>query len=445
MGGGGVALTSITIDTNVSSLLIGQNLQLTATGHYSDGSTINLTSGVTWGSNDHSVCTVTSGSAGGILTGVGVGATPVSATLGLVSSSAAATVVGSLTRASGPIPDATTAFGGTPAVLSYAIKVPADASMFTLKLSNRTGIANGVGSSITSNIAVYQSDGTGRPMGASLGTFLAQTVPGDGTELSLGPMAVTRGTDGCIVVVYSVPANANICQAQFQTWGAYVQGTSTVDPSPGGWNNYSLGLLWIVPQFITGTRRFVVLGDSISVGASVTAPPGFLLSAWNNVAKDKGYSMSIFGMSGSKLSEWADLSTYPALWVDETFSKADLYVELGVNDLAGRSGAQMYADLTTIVNRAKAAGCVRVYANTIAPDAAFINNDAERINYNSLLRTNSLGLTGIVDLAKPQASGGMASNGDPTVLYAPFDTGDGLHWNALGHVQAAAAIEATIG
>ncbi len=45
------------------SLVIGDSQQLTATGTYSDGSTLNLTSSVSWSSSDSSITTVsTSGS-----------------------------------------------------------------------------------------------------------------------------------------------------------------------------------------------------------------------------------------------------------------------------------------------------------------------------------------------------------------------------------------------
>ncbi len=442
----GAVLQSIAVTPANPTPTIGQDVQMTATGTYSDGTILNITSSVVWAVVNPAIGTITNGSAGGLLTGAGVGATSITATLAPASpGSTGVTVTGSVVAVSGPIPDATGAFGGASAVLAYAIKVPSDATQFFLKCSNRTGTGGGVGSNIASNIAVYQSNGAGLPTGPSLGTFNAQTVPGNGTELTLGPIAVTRGTDGCIVVLYSIPALANTSQAQFQTWGAYVNGTTTVDPAPGGWTPYTLGLLWLVPQFITAKRRVVVLGNSISVGASPVAPPGFLACAWNNIANDKGYCMAIFGQSGTRLNQWADPATYPALWTDELFTGADAYIELGVNDLATDTAAQMEASLTVIVNHVRASGAVNVYANTIAPDSTYIGADAQRLLYNAFVRANSLGLAGVVDLAKSQATGGMANNGDPTLLFAGFDAGDGIHWNAAGHLQAAAAIEAVIG
>jgi len=172
-------------------------------------------------------------------------------------------------RSSGPIPDATGTFGGSAAVIAYAIPVPSDATAFYVRLSNRTGISNGTGVNVTSNVAVYQSDGTGLPTGAALGSWTSQTVPGNGTELVLGPISVTRGTDGNVVVLYSIPAGVTYADARFQSWGAYVLGTTTVNPAPGGWTpNFTDGVLWITTEFTTAKRRIIVLGDSISVGAA---------------------------------------------------------------------------------------------------------------------------------------------------------------------------------
>ena len=63
--------------------------QFTATGTYSDNSTQNLTSQVTWASATHSTATIT---AGGLATGVGAGTSSISATLGLVVGSTVLTV-----------------------------------------------------------------------------------------------------------------------------------------------------------------------------------------------------------------------------------------------------------------------------------------------------------------------------------------------------------------
>ena len=57
----GGTLQSIAISPLPAALTTGQSLQLSAFGHYSNGSTANLTSQVTWISSDDSVLTVVGG------------------------------------------------------------------------------------------------------------------------------------------------------------------------------------------------------------------------------------------------------------------------------------------------------------------------------------------------------------------------------------------------
>jgi hypothetical protein len=81
LGVSAVTLVSITITPQNSVILVGATQQFTATGTYNDNSTHNITSSVTWGSSVLPVATI---NAAGLATGVGDGATLISATLGSV-------------------------------------------------------------------------------------------------------------------------------------------------------------------------------------------------------------------------------------------------------------------------------------------------------------------------------------------------------------------------
>ena len=70
-------LLSISVAPAADSLAVGQTAQYIATGHYSDLSTKNLTSSVTWASSNTSAATV---STGGLATGVATGVSTISAT-----------------------------------------------------------------------------------------------------------------------------------------------------------------------------------------------------------------------------------------------------------------------------------------------------------------------------------------------------------------------------
>ncbi len=82
------ALQSITLSPTSASIAKGLTQQFTATGHYSDSSTQNLTSSATWTSNSNSIATV----AAGLATGVAAGSTTITAASGSVSGSATLTV-----------------------------------------------------------------------------------------------------------------------------------------------------------------------------------------------------------------------------------------------------------------------------------------------------------------------------------------------------------------
>lgn len=74
-------LTSIAVTPSNPSVLNGATRQLSATGTYSDGSTLALTADVTWSSSSTAVATILSG---GMATGRSVGMSTISATLGAV-------------------------------------------------------------------------------------------------------------------------------------------------------------------------------------------------------------------------------------------------------------------------------------------------------------------------------------------------------------------------
>ena len=82
-------LTSITITPSNTSIAVNANEQLTATGNYSDGSTANLSSSVTWASSNQAIAKV---SETGIATGVGAGSTMITTSMSGVTGSTGVTV-----------------------------------------------------------------------------------------------------------------------------------------------------------------------------------------------------------------------------------------------------------------------------------------------------------------------------------------------------------------
>jgi len=88
-------LKSITVSPGMVSLVAGLKSNLTASGSYSDGTTLDLTAQVTWTSDDAMVATVSNAvGASGLVTAVGAGSTTVRAQLAGQEGTAAITVTG---------------------------------------------------------------------------------------------------------------------------------------------------------------------------------------------------------------------------------------------------------------------------------------------------------------------------------------------------------------
>ncbi len=78
------SLTSIAVTSTSASIAVGQSEQLTATAKYSDGSTKNVTSNVSWSSSSTGTATVTKS---GLMTAVAAGQVKIVATLDVISGS----------------------------------------------------------------------------------------------------------------------------------------------------------------------------------------------------------------------------------------------------------------------------------------------------------------------------------------------------------------------
>ena len=85
-----ITLQSITISPLNPSIFVGSKQQFSVTGHYSNGSVLDLTSRATWSSSKTSIATITS--PGGLATGLSKGSSTIKAVLGDLSASTTLTV-----------------------------------------------------------------------------------------------------------------------------------------------------------------------------------------------------------------------------------------------------------------------------------------------------------------------------------------------------------------
>ncbi len=91
-------LQSIAVTPNPAAMTQGLTQQFTATGSYSDSSTQDLTTAVTWASSNTGVASITSGATGGLASGLIPGSTNITATLGSVVSPVTPLTVESTTQ-----------------------------------------------------------------------------------------------------------------------------------------------------------------------------------------------------------------------------------------------------------------------------------------------------------------------------------------------------------
>jgi uncharacterized protein YjdB len=109
------ALAGLTITAPAASIAKGTSLPLTATGNFTDGTTQDLTTQVSWTSADSTIVQVSNASGTqGVVTGINIGSTPISATLNGTSGSASVTVTAAtLTALTITVPAASIAKGTT--------------------------------------------------------------------------------------------------------------------------------------------------------------------------------------------------------------------------------------------------------------------------------------------------------------------------------------------
>jgi uncharacterized protein YjdB len=173
-------LASLAVTPANSSIIVGNTQQLTATGTYSDGSTSNLTSSVSWTSSDSSITTVSSS---GLATSLALGTAVVTATSGSINNHTNLTV--------------------SPALVSIAV-TPTGPSILVNGTQQFTATGTYTDSShqdITGNVTWSSSDTTlatvnaaGLATGVAAGNVNVQATSGSingSTSLTVNPILVS--------------------------------------------------------------------------------------------------------------------------------------------------------------------------------------------------------------------------------------------------------------
>lgn len=225
-------LTSIAVSTSGNPFTApGGQVQYTATGTYSDGSTQNITQSVTWASSNTAVATINA--ANGLATGQGAGSTTISAKQGSITGTATLVVTASQLVSLAVIsPNASSKLASQTSVQLKAIGSFADGSSQDLTDS-------ATWTSTDAGVATVSST-TGVVRGVAPGTVTIRAVFGSVPAGTLG-LTVTNATITALAVT---PPTATIGAGesqQFVATASFNDGSSQVLTTFATWTSSNTG------------------------------------------------------------------------------------------------------------------------------------------------------------------------------------------------------------
>jgi uncharacterized protein YjdB len=281
-GAGSATLQSITLTPTLASITVGSKQQFTATGNYSNGTTQNLTSSVTWNS---SVPADASISSAGSATGAAAGSTNITATSGSVASAAAVLTV--------------TAAIAPPPVLQSITLSPTSASVtvgakqqFTATGNYSNGTTQNLTSSATWSSSV-PTDATVSAAGSATGVAAGSTNITATSGGVSAPAAVLTVTAAAAPVLQSItlsPTSASVAvgaKQQFTATGNYSNGTTQNLTSSATWSSSvptdaTVSAAGSATGVAAGSTNITATSGSVTAAAAVltvtAAPPPVLQS-----------------------------------------------------------------------------------------------------------------------------------------------------------------------
>jgi trimeric autotransporter adhesin len=302
-------LVSVEVTPSIPSIANGRTLQFVATGVFSDSTTQNLTSQVTWSSSDSTIATVsTSSGSNGLATAVGVGSATITATSGTISGGTKLTVTGAVLTAIQITPAAPSlAKGVTQPLVAMGIFSDNTKQNLTTQVawsSSATGVAT-VSNSAPTNGTVTAID---------IGTSML-TASASGVSASV-QVIVTPAT---LVSLQVVPPTSSVAAGltkQFTATGIYTDNST---------------------QNVTTTATWASTAAAVASVSNATGSQGLATSATPGSAT---ISAALGGVSGS-----STLTVTPATLVSISVTPINPTIAKGLTAQMGATGT--YTDHTT--------------------------------------------------------------------------------------------------
>jgi len=286
-GGGGSSqpppqktLTSIAVTPATPSIADGTTQQFNATGKYSDGSSTDLTTAVTWSSSQTSVATISNATGSqGFASGVGAGASLISATSGSVSGSTTLTVTTATLQSISVTPANPSVANGTAeqftATGHFSDNTTQDLTTSVTWSSSKTSIAT------ISNAAGSQG------LATSVGTGTTTISATSGSVSGSTTLTVTTATLQSISVTPSNPSVANGTAQQFTATGHFSDNTTQDLTSSVTWSSSKTSVATIsntsgsqglATSVGTGTTTISATSGSVSGSTTLTVTGATLQS-----------------------------------------------------------------------------------------------------------------------------------------------------------------------
>jgi trimeric autotransporter adhesin len=294
-------LTSITVTPVNPTIANGTTVHLTATGTFSDGTTENLTSQVSWTSADDSIAQVSNvAETQGMVTGLAVGNTPITAALEGVTGSTTVTV--------------------TAATLSSIVIIPPDPSIAkgtTVQLMATGIFSDQTSEDLTSQVSWTSADNSIAQVSDAAGTNGLVTGTGVGGATMFATLEGVSGSttvtvsDAVLTSIAITPADQTIrpgTNIQLKAVGTFSDGTLQDITSSASWisshstvatvgsagdNNGLVTGIYFGSAAIAATQD-QVSGSTVVTVSSSPPPPTPGATARLNVTSDTDDTISVF-------------------------------------------------------------------------------------------------------------------------------------------------------
>jgi 6-phosphogluconolactonase (cycloisomerase 2 family) len=272
-------LVSISVTPAALAIAKGTQQQFTATGTYTDNSTQDLTTAVTWNTTGSAATISNAGGSQGLATGADVGQSILSATLGSVAGSSTLTVTAATLVSIGVTPATPSISNGTQQLFTatgtYTDHSTQDLTTSVTWSSSNTAIASVDNSAGSKGLASAVAAGS-TTISAALGTVNGSTT-----------LTVTAATLVSITVVPAAPSIANGTQKQFAATGVYSNAATQDLTSAVTWasSNTSIatisnasGTMGLASSVSAGSTSISAVLDGVTGSTLLTVTPATLVS-----------------------------------------------------------------------------------------------------------------------------------------------------------------------